>query len=384
MELGLSSRFENCFSSPAIAFAASTPEMLAFAEDSRNGAVLIVIQKTLVFLANSAVFSIVLAGCGSTPLALHAPQTVASANDVGSTPIDFEPITMPKTANPIVKGDLDFAPPSPADVLTSAIGSELRARTFHGGDHAGYVVKCRLDRFAFRTDTELRYALALLYVDMNCNITKKSDASLAWRGELRGRGIAAAKKNEFDHEDDMWQAFADRAMSDVTRELASDIAVGALGLQGSATVRSFANDDTEKATSSVNDGPLGPVALAEDVGQTKRMAVPELNSRFSAVRATAWNAVALASFPDEPWIGGIDTVLDEDAYVRFFQYKALARHGSRATMLEVRRAYKKENQDLLKEFLKDLVASDGLTFPRDARIPQEAQTIQMNGDETSP
>jgi hypothetical protein len=358
--------------------------MLAFAEDSRNGAVLIVIRKTLVFLANSAFFLLGLAGCGSTPIALHAPQTVASANDVGATPIEFEPITMPKIANPVVKGDLDFAPPPPADVLTSAIGSELRARSFHGGDQAGYLVKCRLDRFAFRTDTELRYAIAILYVDLNCNVTTKSNGALAWRGELRGRGIAAARKNEFDHEDEMWQAFADRTMSDVTRELASDIAVGALDLRGSAAVRSFANDDAEKATSSVNDGPLGAVALAEDVGQTKRMAVPELKSRFSAVRATAWNAVALASFPDEPWIGGIDTVLDEDAYVRFFQYKALARHGSRATMLDVRRAYKKENQDLLKEFLKDLVASDGLTFPRQARTPQEAQTIQMNGDETSP
>jgi hypothetical protein len=358
--------------------------MLALAEDSRNGALLIVIPKSFIFFAKSALFSFLLAGCGSTPLALHAPQTVASASDAGATPIDFERITMPKIANPIVKGDLDFAPSSPADVLTSAIGSELRARTFHGGDRAGYVVKCRLDRFAFRTDTELRYALAILYVDMNCNVDTKSDGSLVWRGELRGRGIAAARKNEFDHEDEMWQAFADRAMSDVTRELASDIAVGALDLHGSATVRSFANDDTEKATTSVNDGPLGPVALAEDVAQTKRVAVPELKSRFSAVRATAWNAVALASFPDEPWIGGIDTVLDEDAYVRFFQYKALARHGSRATVLEVRRAYKKESQDLLKEFLKDLVASDGLTFPRQARTPQEAQTIQMNGEETSP
>jgi hypothetical protein len=358
--------------------------MLALAGDSRNGALLIVIKKGLIFLANSAVFSIFLSGCASTPIALHAPQTVASASDAGATPIDFERITLPKTNDPVVKGDLDFAPPSPADVLTSAVGSELRARTFHGGDHAGYIVRCRLDRFAFRTDTQLRYALAILYVDLSCTITTKSDNTLAWRGELRGRGIAAARKNEFDHEDDMWQAFADRTMSDVTRELASDIAVGALDLRGSATVRAFSNDDTEKATSAVNDGALGPVALAEDVPQTKRLAVPELTSRFSAVRAVAWNAVALASFPDEPWIGGIDTVLDEDAFVRFFQYKALARHGSRATLLEVRRAHKRETQDLLKEFLKDLVASDGLTFPRQARTPQEAQTMQMNGDETSP
>jgi hypothetical protein len=358
--------------------------MLALTGDSRNGALVLVIQKTFVFLANSAVFSILLAGCGGTTVSLHEPQTVASVNESGATPIDFEAISLPKTANPIVKGDLNFAPPSPADVLTGAIRNELRRRSFHGGNPAGYVVKCRLDRFALRTDTELRYAIAILYVDLNCNVDNKNDGTLAWRGELRGRGVAAAKKNEFDHEDEMWQAFADRTMSDVTRELASDIAVGALDLRGSATLRSFANDDTEKATTSVNDGALGPVALSEDPSQAKRFAVPELKSRFSMVRATAWNAVAMASFPDEPWIGGIDTVLDEDAYVRFFQYKALARHGSRATLLEVQRAHKKETQDLLKEFLKDLVASDGLTFPRTARTPQEAQTIQMNGDETSP
>jgi hypothetical protein len=245
-------------------------------------------------------------------------------------------------------------------------------------------VNCRLDRFALRTDTELRYAIAILYVDLNCSITTKSDHTLVWRGELRGRGIAAGRKNEFDHEDEMWQAFADRSMSDVTRELASDIAVGALDLRGSTTVRSFTNEDTEKATTGVNDLPLGPTALAEDVPQTKRLAVPELRSRFSGVRASAWNAVALASFPDEPWIAGIDTLLDEDAYVRFFQYKALARHGSRATLTELRRAHKKESQDLLKEFLKDLIASDGLTFPRQERVAQERQTVEMNADETSP
>ena len=358
--------------------------MLALQPDSRNGARDSVRSKNALFLAKFGIFSFFIAGCASTPIVLNEPQTVASANVAGATPIDFEPITLPKKDEAIVKGDLDFAPPPPNDVLTASIASELRMRGFRGGDAGGYVIKCRLDRFAFRTDTELRYAIALLYVDLNCSVTKKSDASLAWRGELRGRGIAAARKNEFDHEDTMWQAFADRTMSDVTRELASDIATGALELRGTPSMRAFANEDAEKAATGVNDSPLGPVALAEDVAQTKRLAVPELKSRFSAVRAVAWNAVALASFPDEPWIGGIDTVLDEDAYVRFFQYKALARHGSRATLLELRRAHKKESQDLLKEFLKDLVASDGLTFPRQARIPQDAQTTTMSGEETSP
>jgi len=325
-----------------------------------------------------------LAGCSSTPITLNGPQTVANANAADATPIDFERITLPKREDPVVIGDLKFAPPPPADVLSSVIASELRARAFQGGDRAGYVARCRLDRFAFRTDTELRYAIAILYVDLSCSVTSKSDGSLAWRGELRGRGIGAGRKNEFENEDAMWQAFADRSMSDVTRELVSDLAVGALGLSGVASVRAFSNDDAEKATSSVNDGPLGPVVLAENPALTKREAVPQLTSRISPERAVAWNAVAMSSFPDEPWIGGIDTVLDEDAFVRFFQYKALARHGSRATLLELRRANKKETQDLLKELLKDLLASDGLTFWRHERIAQDAQTTTMNGDDTSP
>ena len=134
----------------------------------------------------------------------------------------------------------------------------------------------------------------------------------------------------------------------------------------------------------MNDGQLGPVALSGDPKTVVDQAVPELLSRIAGLRATAWNAVAMASSPDQPWIGGIDTVLDDDAYVRFFQYKALARHGSRATLLELRRAHKRENQDLLKEFLKDAVQSDGLSFLRNSRTPAEAQTTTTIGDDTSP
>ncbi len=358
--------------------------MLALTANSRNGARDSVSPKNAIFFAKLAAFSFFLAGCGSTPIVLNPPQTVAGAARADVTPIDFEPITLREKDNAIVKGDLDFAPPPANDVLTSAIRGELRTRAFHGGDKSGYDVKCRLDRFAFRTDTELRYAIALLYVDLSCTAFLKSDNSIAWRGELRGRSIAAGRKTEFDHEDTMWQAFADRTMSDVTRELVSDLGTGALDLRGTPGARVFANEDAEKATTSVDDSPLGLLGLAQEIPQTKHAAPSEIHSRFSAVRASAWNAIALASFPDEPWIGGIDTMFDEDAYVRFFQYKALARHGSKATLQEVHRAHKKENQDLLKEFLKDLIASDGLSFPRQARTPQDAQTIKMNGDDTSP
>lgn len=329
--------------------------------------------------------SLLVAGCGSTVLTMHEPQCVArGAAATDATPVDFQPITVSKTTDPVVHGDFDLAPPPPADVLTSAISSELGARALRGGPPGGYVVQCKLDRFAFRTDTELRYAIAILYSDLNCSMFTKADHGLMWRGELRGRAVAAGQKNQFDHEDDMWQAYLDRTMSDMTRELATDIAVGALHLQQTVSTRSFPNEDAEHQTAGVNDAPMGAVSLSGDVALVMRDAVPELRSRIAGMRALAWNAVAMASSPDLPWIGGVDTVLDDDAFVRFYQYKALARHGSRATLLELRRAHKRETQDLLKEFLKDAVGSDGLGFAKNDPTPAEAQTTTTNADDTSP
>ena len=51
---------------------------------------------------------------------------------------------------------------------------------------------------------------------------------------------------------------------------------------------------------------------------------------------------------------------DEDAFVRFYQYKAFARHGTRATLSSAKRALRREPQALLEEFLRDTLASDGL------------------------
>lgn len=331
-----------------------------------------------------ALLGLVSVGCGSTHIALHEPQCVTRGREAGATTIDFQPISLPSESDPVVPGDYALTPPPPNDVLTSAISSELNSRALKGGASGGYVVQCKLDRFALRMDTELRHAIAVLYVDLNCSMFVKSDHALVWRGELRGRGMTGGPKNAFDHEDDMWQAYADRIMSDVVRELATDIAVGALHLQQTVSARAFANEDAEHQTAGVNDSPLGPVALSGDVALATRDAVPELRSRVAGIRATAWNAIAMASSPDSAWIGGVDTVLDDDAFVRFFQYKALARHGSRATLLELRRAHKRENQDLLKEFLKDAVESDGLGFPRNIRTPADTQTTTTNGDDTSP
>ena len=356
--------------------------MLALVRDSRNGALLESVKTATISLAWFLLFSV---GCGSTHIALHEPQCVTRGREAGATTIDFQPISRPAETDPVVPGDYVFEPPPPNDVLSAAISSELGSRALRGGAPGGYVVQCKLDRFAFRTDTELRHAIAILYADLNCSMFVKSDHSLVWRGELRGRGMTGGPKNAFDHEDDMWQAYADRTMSDVVRELATDIAVGALHLEQTVSARAFDNEDAEHQTAGVDDSPLGPVALSGDVATTTREALPELRSRVAGMRATAWNAVAMASSPDSPWIGGVDTVLDDDAYVRFFQYKALARHGSRATLLELRRARKRENQDLLKEFLKDAVESDGLGFPRNVRTPAETQTTTTtNGDDTSP
>lgn len=324
------------------------------------------------------------AGCGSTRLTLHEPQTVARSDVNAGTPvIDFQPITMHAGKTPVVAKGFDLVG-MPSMVLSSALSSELNTRAVKGGVPGGYVVACRLERFAFRTDTDLHVALAILYVDLGCSMTTKADKTLVWRGELRGRAIAAGRRDEFADEDDLWQAYADRTMSDVTRELATDIIVGALHLEQTVSMRAFDDQDAEHASAGVNDAPLGPVALSGDPAVVKREAVSDLQSRIAGTRAVAWNAVAMASAPDLPWIGGIDTVLDDDVYVRFFQYKALARHASKATLLDLRVAHKREVQDLLKELVKDSLTSDGIGFPRNGRTPTDAQTTPMNGDATSP
>ena len=77
--------------------------------------------------------------------------------------------------------------------------------------------------------------------------------------------------------------------------------------------------------------------------------------------------------------GGIDDRIDDDAFVRFYQYKAFARHGSRATLSALRRALRAEPQPLLEEFLKDILSGEGLVVRGGRKASAET-----NGTTTSP
>jgi len=299
-------------------------------------------------------------GCGSGPLELHVPTLTPNTAREAVTPIDFEPIGAPSNPESIlVPGGAE--PPGPAAVLASGIRSELQARAFHGGEAGGYVIKSRLDRFALRRDSDKGYGYALLYVDLRCEIKRKADSAPVWRGELRGRSAALGARQFFSDSHVMDQILADRLLSDVTRELASDIAVRILELSGKPSARVFADQDAEQQLAGVNDGPAGVAALTQDPQAAEKlaeMAHTSVNDRLA--RAAAWNAIAMASGPDRPWVGGIDTGIDKDTFIRFFQYKALARHATIPTLRELKTARGKEENDLLKEFLVDLDSTSGL------------------------
>ncbi|WP_394830931.1 hypothetical protein LVJ94_30935 [Pendulispora rubella] len=308
----------------------------------------------LVFLAVFAV------GCGAGPLELHVPTLTPNPAREAVTPIDFEPIgASPNPDVILVPGGVE--PPGPAAVLASGIRSELQARAFHGGEAGGYVVKSRLDRFALRRDSDKGYGYAVLYVDLSCDIKRKADAAPVWRGELRGRSAALGARQFFSDANVMHQILADRLMSDVTRELASDLAVRVLELEGKPSARVFADQDAEGQLAGIDDGPAGTAALSQNPEAAAKfvdVAHDSVNDRVA--RAAAWNAIAMASAPDQPWIGGIDTGIDKDTFIRFFQYKALARHATVPTLRELKTARGKEENDLLKEFLHDLETTGGL------------------------
>jgi hypothetical protein len=56
--------------------------------------------------------------------------------------------------------------------------------------------------------------------------------------------------------------------------------------------------------------------------------------------------------------------LDDDALVRFVQYKALARLGSAEALDRLGQAAAKEDEPLLAELLRDAAATRGTGFPR--------------------
>ena len=319
-------------------------------------------------------------GCTKSLIALHAPNLAPSQARTDATRVELEPISVAADAHPEVPGARNFEPPGPAHVLSAGMTTELLARALEGGDPGGYVARCRLGRFAMRTKTEstIGRTLASLYVDLACEVRRKADKTTVWRGALRGRGFAAADSSVFLNDDQMLQSLADRLMSDVSRELASDLAIRVLALKSKPSGRVFANEEAERDSAGIDDSMIGSTALLE-TEESAKAAAGSLRDRDPAVRAAAWNVVAMAAGPDEEWAGGVEDHIDDDAFVRFFQYKAFARHGSRATLSALRRALKAEPHALLEEFLKDVLGGEAL-FVRGGR----KASAETNGTTTNP
>ncbi len=158
----------------------------------------------------------------------------------------------------------------------------------------------------------------------------------------------------------------DRAFSDAAREMASDLAVRALGLDAAPSTRAFYDEDQQRSASGLDDTPWGPAALGESPASVAH-AMRSLDPHDAVLRAAAWNVVAMAAGPGEAWPAADHVELDPDALVRFVQYKALARLGSPAALAQLRTALDREGDALLAEMLRDAIASGGIGVARATR-----------------
>ena len=315
------------------------------------------------------------------PITLHAPTCTPSAARDDAARVDVEPIVV-KPGAIVAVGSAGLAPPSPAAVLTSGITSELAARALRGGEAGGYVVTCTLERFALRVQSDISdsRALVALYVDLACEAVRARDRVLVWRGMVRGRAMSSAATG-LSADSGMVQQMTDRAMSDVTRELASDLALRALVLTGGPSQRVFADQDLLRQMGGLDDTPYGTLALSE-ASTEPPVSMEELKGMEIVARAAVWNAVAMGAGPGEPWLAGDRMRLDEEAFVRFHQYKALARLGSATSLAELRGAAEREGDALLAEFLRDALQSGGIGLARSVR-PTNASAV-TNGTTARP
>jgi hypothetical protein len=294
------------------------------------------------------------------PVALNAPE-IATAAARAPSPVELEPIA---SGGAIVG---DFMAPGPASVLTAAMDRELHGRALHGGESGGYSVRCTLDRFAMRTResvTESQEELAL-YADLSCEASRAVDHVAIWRGELRAR-VFSEDPNILGSDTNTRQRLLDRALSDAARELVSDLALRALGLLAEPSARIFVDADEQKRRGGLDDTPFGAAAL-EETGATTGSLQKATTDGSAAVRAAAWNVVAMAAGPGETWAVDAKVALDDDAAVRFAQYKALARLGSDTAMGQLRAAASVEGDPLLAELLADVIGTGGTGLPRTRR-----------------
>jgi hypothetical protein len=306
--------------------------------------------------------SVVLAGCGGGPIALHAPN-ISPSSVQGGTAVELEPVA-PGPAGAVAA---DIAPPGPAAVLTAAMTAEIAGRGLRGGEPGGYVVRCTLDRFAPRWHMGITQGseLLVLYVDLSCEARRASDRAIVFRGELRGR-TASAAPNVIGSDSNVTARLVDRAMSDAAREMASDLATRALALQSAPSARVFADETQLQATAGLDDAPYGPAALQENPAAVAG-ALRSLGEHDAPMRAAAWNVAAMAAGPGDPWPAGSSMKLDDDPLVRFVQYKALARFGGESARARLQQAAREEDEPLLVEFVRDALATDGTGLPRSRR-----------------
>jgi hypothetical protein len=303
-----------------------------------------------------ALATVALVGCGG-PLTLNTPNvTPTLARE--PTRVDLDPIE----TRGLVQGD--FSPPGPAAVLTAAMGQELVGRALTGGDPGGYAVRCTLDRFVVRQakrpfeNTEL----LALYADLACEAKHATDGSLVWRGELRGR-VCEQATNVLGTAVGVTQHLVNRALSDAAREMASDLALRGLGLRAVPSARVFADDGQQRSSSGLDDTPWGPAALQENPGAVDH-ALHTLDARDVTLRAAAWNVVAMASSPDDPWLAGEKLSLDDEPLVRFVQYKALARHGGEVALGVLKGAADRDGDGFVAELARDALATGGIGVVR--------------------
>lgn len=309
--------------------------------------------------ALAAVSLVWLTACGGA-LTLDAPN-VAPSLAREPTRVDIDPIE----TRGVVQGD--FAPPGPAPVLTAAMSQELVGRALTGGDPGGYTVRCALDRFAVRSETRIteNAELLALYADLSCDVKRTSDAATVWRGVLRGRACEQGS-NVLGTSVGVTQHLVNRALSDAAREMASDLALRVLALRAAPSTRVFADESQQQASGGLDDTPWGAAALEENPSAVDH-ALHTLDTRDATLRAGAWNVVAMASGPDDPWLAGEKLALDDETLVRFVQYKALARHGGDAALAQLKSAADKEGDRLLVELARDSLVSGGIGIARTRR-----------------
>lgn len=298
--------------------------------------------------------------CGGASIALSAPN-VAPSTAREPTPVSLDPI------GPGAGIVGSFDPPGPAAVLTAAMNGELAGRALHGGEPGGYAVRCTLDRFALREHASVTEGRALLalYADLGCEARRSADGRAVWRGELRAR-TCSDEGHLLGSDPGTRQRLANRALADAAREMASDLAIRALGLVAEPSARVFADESEQRTAAGLDDSPFGPAALSETTA-TLDAAMRATGDHDRQLRAAAWNVVAMAAGPGDPWRAGATLTLDEDPLVRCVQYKALARLGTPAALQQLSSAAAREDDPVLSELIADAIKSGGTGLPRARR-----------------